>query len=950
MAEGEGVEGAGEEGRLFRHPELEGPALDAVLDDEAVDVGESRSGVEEGQLLLRLFVDEEENFLCHQGEEVGFFLIAQHTGAKQPLADDMERFLPHGLVAGGQTLQQEARHPIPPGRLFFGRLTEPTVVFSVMLQHGSHGGQCCRHHAGVGGGEQRHHLIQHLVQLPGGQPQGEPAQVFRYVLGNFRLPRLQGLGKLHGDLVPAVRRQLGSNGQQGRARHPADYHVFTDLDEVGEVGGDVEKAAHLLRLVQQVLHAHGLQHPGRGGLQIVQEHTADGLRPVQPCPDARHIQPQLLAQFRLQEQQRRGIAAFGMFHGLPDCRRFLAAQSRQQMAQQPQGGGLLRLSAAAQPPDGEPYQHMLVLIGHPGGGDVEHRVQQGEGRVVIHGSRLLVVAEQQLREPGGVVVGAVLQQGVGHGLGLVADHAGLPGGEPVVRVDEPLQILRPQLEGPLLLGAGSGVRRQLFFVAGMEARQNTPDQGCRLTADVTIGQEQQLIQKLQSLLLLTGAPVGEILLENGHIGPDAGRLLFAPGGLQDAHEQPLVAQAVHQADVVVHGGVPQAVHHLVRPRQSRRGTANRRFAGFLQGGVHAEIGQVFFKVPQLGVDVLIPQPLGVVHVVQLVQNDVKGFRQGVDAGDLPSVLPPGLLHPEVGIHQHQRLRGQVFDFKVPDGVVGGDAADGRQPPPGEPLVRIEIVEVGHPLSWLAAELADVVPGGGAGHQPQVDEAAPGLEGPGHGHGDMVDACDVLQGAEGRHLPAQPQKLVDVFLPEPPQKLAVFLRHAAVRQLLLRAEGKIQPRVKGEGLPLQIEQLPEELEEAQSAVPLGGGVGPVVLGKQQGGGDLIGVGKPALRGLGRRGVQQRAEDRQRLGAGEAFLQRQQGSKQPGPVRRFKQAGRVVPGHPQLAQEAVFLKCTAEPGIQRVFHGACLRSLSVLSDIIQRMIKIWKRFAQKRAAVL
>ena len=142
---------------------------------------------------------------------------------------------------------------------------------------------------------------------------------------------------------------------------------------------------------------------------------------------------------------------------------------------------------------------------------------------------------------------------------------------------------------------------------------------------------------------------------------------------------------------------------------------------------------------------------------------------------------------------------------------------------------------------------------------------------------MVDACDVLQGTERRYLPAQPQQLVDVFLPEAPQELAVFLRHAAVRQFFFRAEGKIQPRVKGEGLPLQIEQLPEELEEAQSAVPLGGGVGPVVLGKQQGGGDLIGVGKPALRGLGRRGVQQRAEDRQRLGAGEALLQRQQGSK-------------------------------------------------------------------------
>ena len=258
-----------------------------------------------------------------------------------------------------------------------------------------------------------------------------------------------------------------------------------------------------------------------------------------------------------------------------------------------------------------------------------------------------------------------------------------------------------------------------------------------------------------------------------------------------------MAQAVHQADVVVHGGVPQAVHHLVWPGESRGGTPHRCFPGGFQRGVHPEIRQIFLEIPQLGVDVLIPPPLGLVHVVQLVQNDIEGLCQGVDACDLPPVLATGLLHPEVGIHQHQRLRRQVLNLQVPDGVVGGDTADGRQAPPGEPLVRVEIVEVGHPLARLAAEFADVVSCGGAGHQPQVDKAAAGLEGPGHGHGDMVDACDVLQGAEGCYFPAQPQQLVDVFLPEPPQELAVFLGHAAVHQLFLRAEGKIQPGVKGE---------------------------------------------------------------------------------------------------------------------------------------------------------
>ena len=84
------------------------------------------------------------------------------------------------------------------------------------------------------------HLVQNLVQLPGSQPQGELAKVHGDVLGDLRLARLQGLAQLHGDLVTPVRCQHRGNSQQGGARHAADHHVFTDLHQVGVVGGDVQ--------------------------------------------------------------------------------------------------------------------------------------------------------------------------------------------------------------------------------------------------------------------------------------------------------------------------------------------------------------------------------------------------------------------------------------------------------------------------------------------------------------------------------------------------------------------------------------------------------------------------------------------------------------------------------------------------------------------------------------
>ena len=54
------------------------------------------------------------------------------------------------------------------------------------------------------------------------------------------LAGLQGLAQLHGHLVAPGGRQQGGHVQQGVARQTPDHHVFADLHEVGEVGGDME--------------------------------------------------------------------------------------------------------------------------------------------------------------------------------------------------------------------------------------------------------------------------------------------------------------------------------------------------------------------------------------------------------------------------------------------------------------------------------------------------------------------------------------------------------------------------------------------------------------------------------------------------------------------------------------------------------------------------------------
>ena len=155
--------------------------------------------------------------------------------------------------------------------------------------------------------------------------------------------------------------------------------------------------------------------------------------------------------------------------------------------------------------------------------------------------------------------------------------------------------------------------------------------------------------------------------------------------------------------------------------------------------------------------------------------------------------------------------------------------------------------------------------------------------------------------KGGGLPAQAEHLVDVLLPEPAEKTAVFLRHAAVSQFLLCAQVEVQPEVKGQRGPLRIQQHLEKVEEAQGTVPLGGGVAGVGDGIQQGAGHLIGIVQPALRRLRGDPVQQGAEDIQRIRTGDAMLDGAHPPEQLMPVRAAEKGGSRRLVHAQLLEK-------------------------------------------------
>ncbi|MPM84545.1 hypothetical protein SDC9_131618 [bioreactor metagenome] len=207
VRQGKGVESAGEKRRRGRGRKAEGPVVQLVGQNEAVNVGESGRSVKKRQLPLGNLVHEEENFFGHQDKQGFLILEVQGVRGKQPVSQNVKGGLADGLPAGGKAPQQQARQPVPPGGDGVFVLVEALLVYRVVFQHRADGSQRRRHHSRQGRGEQKFHLANQLVQLSRREPKRKTAQIFGDVFRAVRIPCFQGFGKLHGNFVPPCRRQ-----------------------------------------------------------------------------------------------------------------------------------------------------------------------------------------------------------------------------------------------------------------------------------------------------------------------------------------------------------------------------------------------------------------------------------------------------------------------------------------------------------------------------------------------------------------------------------------------------------------------------------------------------------------------------------------------------------------------------------------------------------------------
>ena len=230
---------------------------------------------------------------------------------------------------------------------------------------------------------------------------------------------------------------------------------------------------------------------------------------------------------------------------------------------------------------------------------------------------------------------------------------------------------------------------------------------------------------------------------------------------------------MHHVNVVLHSHKNQGIHDLLCISQGNVRHRRRLHRLFVKVYVHSQGPHVRLEIVESGVDKPVAVQLGLVHIVKLRQNDLEGLVQAGNIGDLPAVLPPALLHPEVRVDQNKGLYRQIFRLQIPGGMIGRNVACVFHAVSVEPLIRIIIMKIRHSLIGLTPELAQVVACCSSAGQSQVNGHACLIKAPGHRHGHIVNPRDVLQSPERSHFRVQTHHLINVFFIKSIFKFLVF---------------------------------------------------------------------------------------------------------------------------------------------------------------------------------
>ena len=255
MAHGEGVEGAGEEGGGLRGRKGEGPHLNLVLHQEAVEVVEHGRLAEEGEVLSPRLGEDGEQLLVQQPEEVPLPFQGEGGAAEDLPAQHQQGGAVDDLPVVAHPGHEASQHPPGSGVCLGGEGFQD-------LSQGVEGGPG-RGHGGPSG--QAVQQVQGLLKFPFRQQAEDGSGVGGDEPGDLVLAALQLPEQVDGDLVDLGHGEMGAEGQQLLPGVLPHRQVFAQGEEVGQVHGGVEGGLWvLLGVVGQQVHLYQFHQPGYG--------------------------------------------------------------------------------------------------------------------------------------------------------------------------------------------------------------------------------------------------------------------------------------------------------------------------------------------------------------------------------------------------------------------------------------------------------------------------------------------------------------------------------------------------------------------------------------------------------------------------------------------------------------------------------------------------------------
>ena len=275
--------------------------------------------------------------------------------------------------------------------------------------------------------------------------------------------------------------------------------------------------------------------------------------------------------------------------------------------------------------------------------------------------------------------------------------------------------------------------RIAFAITIVELCNGLTQKPCRFDTNIPIAVHHQLIKIGRRLPLLFIIGISSVAIEQPQINLQIALIVLTARLLQKIPELTPGAHAMHHGNVGFYTHVHQRLHRVIGILQRYRRhlpTLNRHTIQRLC--IHTKRHHVVMKILESGIYELITAMFFRIHILQLIQDDLKRFFQRADACAVFTIYPL-LLDTEIRIDQHQRFHTKTLRFQIPGGMVRSNMPDVRNLMTIEPAVRVVIVHVRHRFTWLAAKFSQVVTSSRAAHQRQVNRHANRIQRPCHKH-------------------------------------------------------------------------------------------------------------------------------------------------------------------------------------------------------------------------